>query len=98
MKITPDNLLQHELIGLRTEVEDSSNRNMRGLCGTIVDETRNMIVIEEEHRKEKKIPKAGNVFVFELPEEDANVKMRIRMRVRGDMLVSRPEDRIKKGK
>ena len=98
MKITPDNLLQHELIGLRTEVEDSSNRNMRGLCGTIVDETRNMIVIVEEHRKEKKIPKAGNVFVFELPEEDASGRMRIRMRVRGDMLVSRPEDRIKKGK
>lgn len=99
MKITPDNLLQHELIGLRTEVEDSSNRNMRGLCGTIVDETRNMIIIEEEHRKEKKIPKAGNVFVFELPEEeDANGRMRIRMRVRGDMLVSRPEDRIKKRK
>ena len=97
MKITPHNLLQHELIGLRTEVEDGGNRNVRGLCGTIVDETRNMLVIENEHRKEKKIPKAGNILIFELPkDEDASRKTGMKVRVRGDMLVSRPEDRIKK--
>ena len=97
MRITPDNLLQHELIGLRTEVEDSSNSDVRGLCGIVVDETRNMLVIENEQRKEKKIPKAGNIFVFELPEdEDASEKAGERVRVRGNMLVSRPEDRIKK--
>jgi len=89
MKITPGNLLQHELMGLKTEVEESSNSNVSGICGTVVDETRNMLVIENERRKEKKIPKAGNIFIFELNEG-------VRVRVKGDMLVSRPEDRIKK--
>lgn len=93
MKITPSNILQHELIGLRAEVEDSGNRNIRGLGGKIVDETRNMLVIEDEHRKEKRIAKAGNTFVFALPGDGDE---RVRVRVRGNMLVSRPEDRIKK--
>jgi len=86
--------LQHELIGLRAEVEESSNSDVKGLCGTVIDETRNMFVIENEQGKGKRIPKAGNVFIFELGDEEA----RVRTRVRGNMLVSRPEDRIKKGK
>jgi len=76
-------------MGLRTEVEDSSNSDVKGLCGIVVDETRNMLVIENERGEEKKIPKTGNIFVFELNGE-------VRVRVKGDMLVSRPEDRIKK--
>ncbi|MCW3138817.1 MAG: ribonuclease P protein component 1 [Methanophagales archaeon] len=91
MKITPSNILLHELIGLRAEVEESSNSSEKGICGSVVDETRNMLIIENEHRKEKKIPKAENVFIFELPGDE-----RVKVRVRGDMLVSRPEDRIKK--
>ncbi|MBA7516327.1 hypothetical protein ES705_08375 [subsurface metagenome] len=85
----PHNILRHELMGLRTEVEDSSNSDVKGLCGIVVDETRNMLVIENERGEEKKIPKTGNIFVFELNGE-------VRVRVKGDMLVSRPEDRIKK--
>jgi len=88
MKINPHNILQHELIGLRTEVEDSTNKVVEGLFGTVVDETRNMLVIKNASGKDKKIPKAGTTFVFELPEA--------KVRLRGDMLVSRPEDRIKK--
>ncbi len=88
MKINPHNILQHELIGLRTGVEDSTNKVVEGLFGTVVDETRNMLVIKNASGKDKKIPKAGTTFVFELPEA--------KVRLRGDMLVSRPEDRIKK--
>lgn len=90
MKITPSNLLQHELIGLKINVDESSNSTVRGLAGTVVDETRNMLVIENEHKKEKKIAKAGNRFIFELEGGEVHV------RVKGDRLVSRPEDRIKK--
>ncbi|MEA2075126.1 MAG: ribonuclease P protein component 1 [Euryarchaeota archaeon] len=90
MKITPSNLLQHELIGLKINVDESSNSTVRGLAGTVVDETRNMLVIENEHKKEKKIAKAGNRFIFELEGGEVYV------RVKGDRLVSRPEDRIKK--
>ncbi|MDI6811905.1 MAG: ribonuclease P protein subunit, partial [archaeon] len=66
MNINPHNLLQHELIGLRINVEESSNSTLRGFGGTVIDETRNMLVIENEQRNEKKIPKAGNVFIFKL--------------------------------
>lgn len=89
MKITPGNLLQHELIGLKVNVDESSNNTVCGLAGTVVDETRNMLVIENEQRTEKKIPKAGNRFIFDLGGE-------VRVRVKGDRLISRPEDRIKK--
>ncbi|HUV80064.1 MAG TPA: ribonuclease P protein component 1 [Candidatus Bathyarchaeia archaeon] len=89
MKITPSNLLQHELIGLKINVDESSNSSLRGLGGTVIDETRNMLVIENEQKTEKKIAKAGNQFIFELNGE-------VRVRVKGDRLISRPEDRIKK--
>ena len=85
----PHNLLQHELIGLRINVEESSNSTLRGFGGTVIDETRNMLVMENEQKNEKKIPKAGNVFIFEL-------NGGVQVRVKGDRLVSRPEDRIKK--
>jgi len=82
-------LPQEELIGLIMEVEESSNRDMEGLFGRIVDETRNTFVIETG-QEEKRIPKAGNMFIFVL--EDGT-----RARIRGDKLLARPEDRIKRG-
>lgn len=83
-------LPQEELIGLIMEVEESSNRDMEGLFGRIVDETRNIFVIETGQEEEKRIPKAGNMFIFVL--EDGT-----RARIRGDKLLARPEDRIKRG-
>jgi ribonuclease P protein subunit POP4 len=89
MRLTPSNLLRHELIGLRLNVDESSNSTVRGLRGTVIDETRNMLVIENERSDEKRVPKAGNRFIFEL--DDGKL-----VRVKGDRLISRPEDRIKK--
>ncbi len=83
-------LPQEELIGLIMEVEESNNRDMEGLRGRIVDETRNTFVIETEQGEEKRIPKSGNMFIFVL--EDGT-----RARIRGDKLLARPEDRIKRG-
>ena len=89
MRLTPSNLLQHELIGLRLNVDESSNSTLRGLRGTVIDETRNMLVIEDEQRNEKWVSKAGNRFIFALDNG-------VLVRVKGDRLISRPEDRIKK--
>jgi ribonuclease P protein subunit POP4 len=89
MRLTPSNLLRHELIGLRLNVDESSNSTVRGLRGTVIDETRNMLVIENERNNEKRVPKAGNRFIFEL--DDGKL-----VRVKGDRLILRPEDRIKK--
>lgn len=89
MKITPGNLAYNELIGLRIKVDESRNTTLRGLEGLVVDETRNMMIIENDQGADKKIQKAGTTFIFTL--DDGT-----RVRVKGDRLVARPEDRIKK--
>jgi len=89
MNINQHNILQHELIGLKAEIGASRNSSMMGLCGAVVDETRNMLVIETERKNEKRRAKAESTFIFELGSG-------VRVRVKGDRLVSRPEDRIKK--
>lgn len=85
---TPENLVRHELIGLKAKVVDSSNPKNVGIKGRIVDETRNILVIEKTDGKEVKLVKEENVFVFDLGGE--------RISVDGKILVGRPEDRIKK--
>jgi len=90
VKVKVKDLPQEELIGLIMEVEESSNRDMEGLRGRVVDETRNTFVIEPEQGVEKRIPKSGNTFIFVF--EDGT-----RARIRGDRLIARPEDRIKRG-
>jgi len=86
MKITPKNLIYHELIGLPAKVVESTDPSLVGIEGNVTDETRNMVTIEHDG-KEKKVAKANASFVFALP--DAKVK------VDGRLLVSQPENRIR---
>ncbi|MFH1786362.1 MAG: ribonuclease P protein component 1 [archaeon] len=79
-----ENLHQHELIGLKVEVAESSNTALMGLKGTVADETRNMLVVDSGGMK--KVPKADCTFRF--PEYGVSIE--------GKILVARPEDRIKK--
>jgi ribonuclease P protein subunit POP4 len=88
MPITPENLVRHELIGLKVEVKKATNKYLLGLKGLVVDETYGMLTIETE-KGEKKVQKKGTIFIFHLP----NGK---RVEVDGSLLVSRPEDRVKK--
>lgn len=86
--ITSKNLVHHEFIGLRvqaTNVKDSSLK----LVGTIIDETKNTIKIEDNNKIEKIIPKKSSIFVFELPNGE-------KIEINGEILSIRPEDRIKK--
>lgn len=88
MPITPQNIVRHELIGLKVKIGKSRNTSLVGLVGNVIDETYNTIKIET-NSKEKIIPKQGTIFIFHLP----NGK---RVEVDGKVLISRPEDRIKK--
>jgi len=88
MEITPKNLIYNELLGLNLSVHKSTSGSMVGLAGKVVDETRNMLLIEAAVG-EKKLPKSSSTFIFALPSGE-NVM------VDGRLLVSRPEDRIKK--
>lgn len=88
MPITKRNLLQHELIGLNVEIVKSSDPSVVGKGGKIVDESRNMLVIDEGG-KLKRIQKSTAVFRVTLPDGE-------KINVNGRKLVSSPEDRIKK--
>lgn len=88
MPITPQNLVRHELIGLRVRVKSSTDPTQKNLAGTVVDESYGTLTIESGG-KEKKVAKVNCVFVFTLPGK-------ARVEVDGGVIVGRPEDRIKK--
>lgn len=80
------NLRKGELIGLRVVVTGATDPSLVGLRGVVADETRNMLTVETD-RGEKRVQKRGTTFTFEV---------RGGMEVRGDDLLFRPEDRIKR--
>ena len=86
--ITSKNLVHHEFIGSRVQATSEKNSSLK-LIGTIIDETKNTIKIEDENKSEKIIPKNGSIFVFELPNGE-------KIEINGKILSIRPEDRIKK--
>jgi ribonuclease P protein subunit POP4 len=71
-----------EFIGLQLEVIQSKNNSLIGKKGKIIDETKNLIIIEQD-KKISKILKKDSVFLI-------NDK-----KVIGDKIQKRPEDRIK---
>jgi ribonuclease P protein subunit POP4 len=88
MEINPQNIANHELIGLRVRVVDNANPSNVGLGARVVDESKNTFTIEDDSG-EKVIPKAHGVFEFTLSDGR-------RIRLNGNLLVSRPEDRVVK--
>ncbi len=87
--ITPKNIVKHELIGLEAEVVESSNKNLVGIRGKVVDETRNMLVIFDKRKNmEKRVEKKISKFMFIVSGK--------KVIVNGALLVARPEDRIRK--
>ena len=84
--ITEKNLLAHELIGLNARIADSKDKAKVGTSGKIVDETKNLIVMETA-KGEKKFAKKESVFEFKICGK--------KVFVNGKLLEARPEDRIK---
>ena len=52
------------LLGLEIKVKYSSNINLEGISGKVIDETRNMLMVKKADGKIAKIPK--DVCVFEV--------------------------------
>jgi len=88
MKITPQNVLAHELIGLSAEIVDSKDPSLKNLRGKIVHETKNVLMFNVE-QKIKNVPKNIVTLSLKLPDGITCI-------VNGNDLVGRPEDRIQR--
>ena len=84
--ISKENIAGHELIGLKVEVVGGSEKSRNGLKGLIVDETKNLLVLETETGL-KSIPKNESVFEVVLGKEKVVLD--------GKDILARPEDRTK---
>lgn len=83
--ITQENVVRHELIGLRARVEGSSNGQLVGLQGTVVYETMSMLHLDVGDRRVK-VPKAHSTWSFVVEGDRASVD--------GNSLRRRPHDRL----
>jgi len=83
--ITADNITSHEFIGLDTEIIESSNPQVIGLNGRIVNETKSMFTINTTNGL-KQIAKSTNSWKFSIENKDVVVK--------GTSIAKRPFDRI----
>jgi len=86
--ITSQNITAHEWIGLRVKITKSADPTLKGLEGTVRDETMNTFTVEAKG-KLLQVQKQKTIFRAELPTEKVEVD--------GSLLRFRPEDRVKKG-
>jgi ribonuclease P protein subunit POP4 len=83
--ITADNIHSHEFIGLDTEIVQSTNPQVIGLNGRIINETKSMFTINTENGV-KSIAKSTNDWKFSIQNKDIIVD--------GSKITKRPFDRI----
>jgi ribonuclease P protein subunit POP4 len=88
MNMTPENIVRHELTGLATHVVESSDPTLVCRSGIILGESKEMIRLDTAHGTVN-VPKKVCVFDITLPNGTA-------VRVDGNMLRGRPEDRMKR--
>ena len=67
--ITAENITSHELIGLHTEITQSTNPQVEGLNGMIVDETKSMFTINTKNGT-KSIAKSENSWKFSIENKE----------------------------
>ncbi|MFH1664013.1 MAG: ribonuclease P protein subunit [archaeon] len=85
-RITEENILAHELNGLKAEVKKSSDKKKEKISGKVVKETKNLFVLETK-KGEKRIPKKETEIEFEVKGK--------KIKVKGKNIMFKPEDRIK---
>ncbi len=84
--ISPQNVLRHEMIGLDILVSGAANPGQRGISGRVIDETKNLLVIETP-KGIRCIPKMHSIFRVCLPGRET-------VEIDGSVMVLAPEKRI----
>ncbi|MBU1121059.1 ribonuclease P protein subunit [Candidatus Micrarchaeota archaeon] len=85
--INKENIIAHELNGLKVKAIKSCDKNKEGMRGKVIKETKNTLVIEEKEGEEKILPK-----------KEADLEFLVggkKISVEGRNLVGKPEERIK---
>ncbi|MBE0525768.1 ribonuclease P protein subunit [Candidatus Thorarchaeota archaeon] len=88
MRIAPENIVRHELTGLATHVVESKDPTLVCRSGVILGETREMLRL---NTKNGEVCVSKSVCVFDITLPNGAV-----VRVDGNVLRGRPEDRMKK--
>jgi len=83
--ITADNITSHEFIGLDTEITQSTNPQVVGLNGRIINETKSMFTLNTENGT-KSMAKSTNSWKFSIGGKDVVVE--------GAKIAKRSFDRI----
>ena len=83
-----NNILYYTFIGLPVEVLTSRMESLKGVKGRVIDETKNMLVIETPEG-EKGVQKVSCVFRFKLESGET-------VDIEGKKICFRPEERPKK--
>jgi ribonuclease P protein subunit POP4 len=84
-EITPQNIKNHEIIGLDVCVVESSDPGRKNIKGKVIDETKNTIKIKVGEDT-KVFPKKECVFEFDIREKVV---------IDGKEIMKKPEDRLK---
>ncbi|HID44113.1 MAG TPA: ribonuclease P protein component 1 [Archaeoglobaceae archaeon] len=84
----PEYIIAHEWVGLDVYVAESPNKDEIGISGEVVDETMNTFIIKTE-KGLRKVAKRNRIFKVRFCGNN--------IRISGNYLNFRPEDRIKKG-
>lgn len=83
----PERVARSELVGLHVEVAASDHDPYVGLTGTVVDETRNTLVVRTDDG-DRTVPKRGQRFTFTTRDGSTAT-------LDGSRIEARPADRIK---
>ncbi|MBT3329660.1 MAG: ribonuclease P protein subunit [Nitrosopumilus sp.] len=83
--ITADTITRHEFIGLDTQIVKSSNQQVIGLNGTIINETKSMFTINTK-KGIKNIAKSTSDWKFSISGQSTTVN--------GSKIAKRPFERI----
>jgi len=83
--ITADNITSHEFIGLNTKIVKSTNPQVIGLNGRVLNETKSMFTINTD-KGIKSIAKHTNSWEFSINNKDIVVE--------GSKITKRPFDRL----
>jgi len=87
-----EDLLRIEFIGLKVKIIDASDKNLVGVEGEVVDETKNTFLIRIPKGEGKyriiQVPKKGTWFLFDY--------RGIRLKVYGNMIIAQPHKRLTK--